>query len=62
VTAHDVDRRIALTQAVSNYVFPQLEGVPNRRAIVSRIASSGAVDRERLGRLADDVLGVRIHE
>jgi hypothetical protein len=58
VTAHDIDRRIALTQAVSNYVFPQLEGVPNRKRIVSRIAASDAIDRSRLDRLAADVLGV----
>jgi MoxR-like ATPase len=62
VTAHDVDRRTALTQAVSNYVFPQLEGVPNRGRIVSRIAASDAVDRRRLDRLAGDVLGVRVDE
>ncbi|MEF8808091.1 MoxR family ATPase [Natronomonas sp.] len=62
VTAHDVDRRTALTQAVSNYIFPQLEGVPNRGRIVSRIAASDAVDRRRLDRLAGDVLGVRVDE
>ncbi|WP_178915390.1 MoxR family ATPase [Natronomonas gomsonensis] len=58
VTAHDIDRQVALTQAVSNYVFPQLEGVPNRKRIVSRIAASDAIDRSRLDRLAADVLGV----
>ena len=59
VTSFDVDRRTALTQAVSNYVFPQLEGVPNRRSIVSRIAGTDAVDRKRLDRLASDILGVK---
>jgi 5-methylcytosine-specific restriction protein B len=62
VTANDVNQRMALTQAVSNYVFPQLEGVPNRGRIVSRIAASDAVDRRRLDRLAGDVLGVRVDE
>lgn len=54
------DRRVAMTQAVSNYVFPQLEGVPNRQRIVARIASTDAVDSRRLDRLATEVLGVRV--
>jgi energy-coupling factor transporter ATP-binding protein EcfA2 len=60
VTAMEADRETALTQAISNYVFPQLEGVPNRERIVQGIAGLGSVDRIRLGRLATDVLGVRI--
>jgi hypothetical protein len=60
VAGSSADRRLALTQAVSNYVFPQLEGVPNRQQIVSRIASTDAVDRRRLDRLASEVLGVRV--
>ncbi|QLD89357.1 AAA family ATPase [Natronomonas salina] len=60
VVAFDNDRGVALTQAVSNYVFPQLEGVPNRGRIVSRIAATNAVDRDHLDRLASDVLGVRV--
>ncbi len=54
----EANRRSALTGAVASYVFPQLEGVPNRDRIVSRIAETGTVDRARLDRLAGDVLGV----
>lgn len=60
VMTNDIDRRVSLTQAVSNYVFPQLEGVPNRQRIVSRIAETGAIDRRRLDRLSADVLDVRV--
>jgi len=59
LTTFDNDLETALTQAVSNYVFPQLEGVPNRGRIVSRIAATDAVDQEGLDDLAADILGVR---
>ena len=58
VSGRNTDRRTALTGAVVSYVFPQLEGVPNRGQIVSRIAATETVDRARLHRLAGDVLGV----
>lgn len=48
----------AVTQAVSNYVFPQLEGVPERRRIVTRIGRTDFVDENRIWRLAGDVLRV----
>lgn len=60
VAGSGADRRVAMTQAVSNYVFPQLEGVPNRQRIVARIANTDAVDSRRLDRLATEVLGVRV--
>lgn len=60
VSTEETDRRTALTQAVSNYVFPQLEGVPDRGKIISRIASTDAVAKGRLTNLASDVLGVQI--
>jgi MoxR-like ATPase len=60
VATGDVDGRTALTHAVSNYVFPQLEGVPNRGNVASRIAAADAIDGDRLARLASDILGVRI--
>ena len=60
VSGRNTDRRIALTGAVVSYVFPQLEGVPNRGRIVSRIAETGTIDRDRLYRLAGDVLGVTV--
>lgn len=60
VNERDTDRKAALSGAVASYVFPQLEGVPNRGRIVSRIASTDAIDRGRLSRLAGDVLGVTV--
>ncbi|MCQ4333462.1 AAA family ATPase [Natronomonas sp. F2-12] len=60
VSGRNTDRRVALTGAVASYAFPQLEGVPNRSRIVSRIAETGTVDRARLYRLAGDVLGVAV--
>ena len=52
------DRQKAMTQAVANYVYPQLEGVPRRKRIVERIASTEYVDGHELRRLAGTVLGV----
>jgi hypothetical protein len=40
-------------------VFPQLEGLPERGRIVERLANTEHVDRDRLWRLAGDVLRVR---
>ncbi|MDR9432063.1 MAG: MoxR family ATPase [Natronomonas sp.] len=60
VNGREIDRRAALSGAVASYVFPQLEGVPNRGQIVSRVAHTDVVDRGRLGRLAGDVLGVTV--
>ena len=54
--------RTTITQAVANYVFPQLEGVPDRSRTVNRIARSDHVDRNLLWRLAGDVLGVKADE
>jgi MoxR-like ATPase len=60
VAGRNTDRRTALTGAVASYIFPQLEGVPNRGQIVSRIAATERLDRDRLYRLAGDVLSVTI--
>jgi MoxR-like ATPase len=51
-------RSVAITQAVTDYVFPQLEGVPRRETVVSRLAQVDAIDRDRLDQLARDMLGV----
>lgn len=48
----------ALTQAITNYVFPQLEGVPRRKNIVAELRTVPGVDSNRIDRLARDVLGV----
>jgi len=56
----DEDRERALTQAISNYVFPQLEGVPRRERIVTELAALDDVDSVRLEQLARDVLQVTV--
>ena len=53
-------RKRALTQAISNYLYPQLEGVPRRKQMVERIVSTGVVNGSVLRRLAGDILGVEI--
>lgn len=58
IQSDDIEIERAITQAVTNYIFPQLEGVPERRRIVSRIANTNSVERERLWKLAGDVLRV----
>jgi len=52
------DLELSVTQAVTDYVFPQFEGVPERKGIVQRLANVDSVDEERLWRLAGDVLRV----
>lgn len=52
----------ALTDAVVGYVFPQLEGVPHRERIVSKLTTVGAIDGTRLRRRASDILQVTIDE
>lgn len=51
-------RERALTQAVVNYIYPQLEGVPRRKRVVERIASTGVVNGPVLRRLGGNILGV----
>lgn len=50
----------ALTRAVTDYIFPQLEGVARREAIVSELAELDCLDRDRLVSLARDMLQVRL--
>lgn len=52
----------AITQAITNYVFPQLEGIPERKRIVSRIANTEFVERDRLLQRAGTVLRVTFDE
>ncbi|MFB6114217.1 MAG: AAA family ATPase [Halodesulfurarchaeum sp.] len=52
------DVETVVTQTVANYIFPQLEGVPERQRIVARIARTDFVNADRLWRLAGDVLRV----
>ncbi|MFC7204442.1 AAA family ATPase [Haloferax namakaokahaiae] len=59
VSIDSVELTILLTQAVSNYIFPQLEGVPRRQTIVAKIAGVNAVDEQKLWNAAASVLGVQ---
>jgi MoxR-like ATPase len=58
--APDSERERALTMAVVNYVYPQLEGVPRRKRMVEAIANTDVVDGATLRRLAVDILGVEM--
>ncbi|MDL5362319.1 hypothetical protein QRT08_10065 [Halalkalicoccus sp. NIPERK01] len=62
VLGSNTEVEAASTQAVTNYVFPQLEGVPRRERIVSEIARVDGIDETRLERLGRDVLGVSMDE
>jgi 5-methylcytosine-specific restriction protein B len=50
------------TDAVINYIFPQLEGVRKNGQIVREIADSEYVDRSKLENVARDMLQVKINE
>lgn len=56
----DLDKTV--TNAVVNYVFPQLEGVRNNGDIVRRVSKSGNVDESRLREVARDMLQVSFDE
>ena len=60
VTHSGLPREAALTRAVADYVFPQLEGVARREAIVSELTDLDCLDGDRLTALARDVLQVRL--
>ncbi|WP_232700600.1 AAA family ATPase [Halobacterium wangiae] len=47
-----------LTQAVISFVFPQLEGVPERRDILNAIAQVNTIDGSEIERAAQDMLQV----
>ena len=60
VEQSDASLRRALTAAVTNYVFPQLEGVPRRDRIVRELTGLDTVEGDRLRHLARDVLQVTL--
>ena len=55
-----LSREAALTRAVTDYVFPQLEGVARREAIVSELASLDCLERDRLAQLGQEILQVHL--
>ena len=50
----------AVTDAVGNYVLPQLEGSPRRETIVKRLSQVDAIDPNRLEELGRDMLQIEI--
>ena len=58
-TAAD-DLSECVTEAVISYIFPQLEGVPERKQIITHIAAVNATDTDTLRTAASDMLQVRI--
>lgn len=62
VVNSDLPTETALTQAVTNYVFPQLEGVARREAIVSQLVGLDDLEGDRLRRRAQEMLQVRLAE
>jgi MoxR-like ATPase len=60
ITQHedDGDFQERLTEAVVSYIFPQLEGVPERDEIVRQIGNNTAVNRDEIDRAAKDMLSV----
>lgn len=53
-----IERRV--TNAAISYIFPQLEGVPERAQIVSHLADVDGVDQEMIETAARDMLQVTI--
>jgi 5-methylcytosine-specific restriction protein B len=56
--ADDLSERV--TEAVISYIFPQLEGVPERKQIITHIAAVDATDTDTLRTAASDMLQVTI--
>jgi hypothetical protein len=56
--ADDLSERV--TEAVISYIFPQLEGVPERKQIITHIAAVDATDTDTLRTAANDMLQVTI--
>ncbi len=54
----DLSERV--TEAVISYIFPQLEGVPERKQIITHIATVDATDSDALRTAASDMLQVTI--
>jgi len=54
----DSDLKPRLTNAVISYIFPQLEGVPERRKIVKSIMGSPDVNEEKIKEAAKEILQV----
>ncbi|WP_240137804.1 AAA family ATPase [Salinigranum salinum] len=58
----DTELEYRLTNAVISYIFPQLEGVPERRQIVNSIKNSPEVNEERIMEAAREILQVSFED
>ena len=58
----DTDLEPRLTNAVISYIFPQLEGVPERRQIVNSIKDSPDVNEKRITEAAREILQVSFED
>ncbi|AXG08213.1 AAA family ATPase (plasmid) [Haloplanus rubicundus] len=58
----DTDLEPRLTNAVISYIFPQLEGVPERKQIVNGIKDSPEVNEKKITESARDILQVSFEE
>lgn len=51
----------AITGAITGYVFPQLEGVRGRERVIEKLAALDAVDGQRIGDRAAEILQVTVN-
>jgi MoxR-like ATPase len=51
---------IRITRAIMSYIFPQLEGVPQREQIVRQLAAVDSVDEDMLAEAATEMLQVSL--
>jgi hypothetical protein len=62
MTGFGQDTDDALTHAVMNYIFPQLEGVRERKAVVNNILDTGEVHDAAVRDAAIDRLDVEFED
>jgi len=52
----------AVANAITSYIFPQLEGVRGRERVISELASLDGVDSRRIHDRAAEILQVTLDE
>lgn len=62
VVISEKDRSTALTDALTSYVYPQLEGVRRRKKVVDALSRLEHIESDRLRDVAGDVLQVEFDE
>jgi len=58
----DTNLETRLTNAVISYIFPQLEGVPERRKIVNSIKASPEVTEEKIKEAGKEILQINFED